>query len=374
LVEQPSPRAEEGAALLVTHYLVQSWQYRRLLMRIPPEQRKHRDRLLDAMAWLLVDLHRNGVFWGDCSLANTLFKRDGQVLQAYLVDAETSELHPTLTDGQRDLDLEILVGNVAGGLVDLAARLEQPAEMTHEYILAAEGVRDRYSALWDVLHPRTTFGFAERFRVEAQIRALNDLGFAVDEVRLEPLPGGRDELRLEVRVAGQDFHAQQLQELTGLRVGEGQAQILLNDLRAYQSRLERLHPGSAPDSCVGDLWLGEVFRPGMRLASGAAGPTVDPVQAYCDVLEVRWLLSEEAGHDVGDERALMALASGVVPRESAASAVVAEAATGTMRALTPELLRALDAQAARTPSGPAASDLVNPDGLGADEEPDDSWH
>ena len=47
------------------------------------------------MASLLVDLHRNGVFWGDCSLANTLFSRDGQVLQAWLVDAETSEIHPS---------------------------------------------------------------------------------------------------------------------------------------------------------------------------------------------------------------------------------------------------------------------------------------
>jgi hypothetical protein len=53
------------------------------------------------MASLLVDLHRNGVYWGDCSLANTLFSRDGQRLQAWLVDAETSEIHPELTAGQR---------------------------------------------------------------------------------------------------------------------------------------------------------------------------------------------------------------------------------------------------------------------------------
>ena len=46
------------------------------------------------MAWLLVDLHRSGVYWGDCSLANTLFRRDGDKVQAFLVDAETSEIHP----------------------------------------------------------------------------------------------------------------------------------------------------------------------------------------------------------------------------------------------------------------------------------------
>ena len=89
----------------------------------------YRDRLLDAMASLLVDLHRGGVYWGDCSLANTLFRRDGDKIQAFLVDAETSEVHPSLSDGQRAYDLEVLVENVAFGLADLAAyqgRADEP--------------------------------------------------------------------------------------------------------------------------------------------------------------------------------------------------------------------------------------------------------
>ena len=97
LVLQP----EFDTAILVTRYLEGSWQYRRLFMRLPPDQPKHRARLLDAMAGLLVELHRHGVFWGDCSLANTLFSRDGQLLQAWLVDAETSEVHPIAEPGQR---------------------------------------------------------------------------------------------------------------------------------------------------------------------------------------------------------------------------------------------------------------------------------
>ena len=94
LVHQP----DFDASLLLTRYLEGSWQYRRLFRRLPPDQPKHRARLFDAMASLLVELHRHGVFWGDCSLANTLFSRDGQVLQAWLVDAETSEVHPQLSD------------------------------------------------------------------------------------------------------------------------------------------------------------------------------------------------------------------------------------------------------------------------------------
>ena len=58
------------------------------------------DRLLDALVELLVRLHLSGFCWGDCSLSNALFRADAGTLQAYLVDTETSERHPTLTDGR----------------------------------------------------------------------------------------------------------------------------------------------------------------------------------------------------------------------------------------------------------------------------------
>ena len=79
------------------------------------------------MTGLLVELHRTGLFWGDCSLANTLLMRDGQRLQAYLVDAETSEIHEQLSDGQREADLEIAIENVAGDLADLAVMGAAPS-------------------------------------------------------------------------------------------------------------------------------------------------------------------------------------------------------------------------------------------------------
>jgi hypothetical protein len=305
-------------------------------MRIPPDMPAHRARLLDAMASLLVDLHRNGVFWGDCSLANTLFSRDGQVLQAWLVDAETSEIHPQLSDGQRQHDIEILVENVAGGLIDLAVRLERPPEIYDTLMAEAAGIADRYQALWDVLHAEPTFSFADRYQVEGQIRNLHDLGFAVDEVTLEG--AGDDTVRLKVAVAARQFHATQLHDLTGLDVGEGQARVLLGDLRAYQCRVQCEAKTEVPEHATAQRWCQDVFGHGKRLAHQAVGGVGDPVQAYCDLLEVRWLLSEEAGHDVGDDAALAALAARAVPPASAAKMAVAEATTSTLPKLTPELL------------------------------------
>ncbi|RZT86129.1 lipopolysaccharide kinase (Kdo/WaaP) family protein [Pseudonocardia sediminis] len=325
VVHQP----DHDTSILVTRYLEGSWQYRRLFMRLPPNRPRHRARLFDAMAGLLVELHRHGVFWGDCSLANTLFMRDGQILQAYLVDAETSEVHPSLSNGQREHDLDILVENVASGMIDLAVRLERPPEIYPQLIDEAQGIPDRYRALWDALHTAPTFAFGDRYRVESKIRELNDLGFAVEELNLAPVEGEAGQLRLNVAVGDRSFHSGHLRELTGLDVGEGQAIILLGDVRAHREWMARNAGTPVGERAAALSWLDDVLRPGMERAHAALGHVGTPVQAYCDLLEVRWILSERACADVGDAVALAAL-GGSAPTDSAAKMAVADA-TGRFR-------------------------------------------
>jgi hypothetical protein len=329
LVLQP----EFDTAILVTRYLEGSWQYRRLFMRLPPDQPKHRARLLDAMAGLLVELHRHGVFWGDCSLANTLFSRDGQILQAWLVDAETSEVHPTLSRGQRQHDLDIAVENVAGGMVDLAERLGRPEALQDTLIAEAQQVQVQYDSLWELLHAEPVFGFSDRYRVEGTIRRLNELGFAVDELSLQPDSADPSRLRLHVAVGDRRYHAQLLHDLTGLDVGEGQARILLGDLRAYQAQLCREVGHDVDERTAARLWVIEVLTPYEQLAHEAAHHTGTPIQAYCDLLEVRWLLSEKDAHDVGTNRALAALARDIIPTDSAAKMAIAEVPTAPFEVL-----------------------------------------
>jgi hypothetical protein len=296
-------------------------------MRLPPDEPKHRARLLDAMAGLLVELHRHGVFWGDCSLANTLFSRDGQLLQAWLVDAETSEVHPSLSRGQRQYDLQILVENVAMGMLDIAERLDRSEDLQDTLIGEAEHIEVRYNSLWDVLHAEPVFGFTDRYRVEGTIRQLNELGFAVDELSIKPVSADPSQLRLHVAVGDRRYHAQRLRELTGLEVGEGQARILLGDLHAYQAQLCREAGHDVDESTAARLWVIEVVTPYEQLAHAALRHTGSAIQAYCDLLEVRWLLSEKAGRDVGTNAALAALTGDVIPSDSAAKLAIAEVPT-----------------------------------------------
>jgi hypothetical protein len=297
---KPSGVAEapqRNSAILVTEYLPHSLQYRRLLMRLQPGPSVHRDRLLDAMAFLLVDLHRNGVYWGDCSLANTLFRRDGDRIQAYLVDAETSEIHPALSDGQREYDMEILVENIAFGLADLAAM--QDAADPDEAILAAERVRDRYRAVWAELHDEPVLYAGDRQAIRSRVRRLNDLGYSVD-LAIDPASGD-DRVRLRMHVTTRRFHAREIERRTKIRALEGQARLLLNDLNEYQAWLEWSQARPITPDEAADRWLREVYRPTLAKISETVGPGRDLVQAYCDVLEQKWYLSEAAGFDVGLE-------------------------------------------------------------------------
>lgn len=298
---------DRGTAILVTRYLPSSLQYRRLLSRVPPGPGYLRDQLLDAMAGLLVELHRGGVYWGDCSLANTLFRRDGNKVQAFLVDAETSELHPRLSDGQRAYDLEVLVENVAFGLADLAAMHDRD-DLVDDALAAAASVADRYKALWQELHAEVEVGVDERFAIAARVRRLNDLGFAVDEIELEPGDAGR--IRMRVCVTNRRFHAGELERLTGLKALEGQARLLLNDLHEYGAWLERSEHRSLPIEEMAARWLSQVYEPALARLARLIGPGGDAVQAYCDVLETKWLGSEKARRDIGLQAAIDAYVAG----------------------------------------------------------------
>ena len=93
---------------------------------------------------------------------------------------------------------------------------------------------------------------------------------------------------------------------TRIRALEGQARLLLNDLNEFETCSawgdERT---GAPDDAA-ERWLRDVYRPTLARIAATVGPDRDLIQAYCDVLEEKWLLSEAAGHDVGLDAALPA--------------------------------------------------------------------
>nr|WP_245815086.1 DUF4032 domain-containing protein [Cystobacter ferrugineus] len=297
--EQPG----NEVAILFTQYLSSSLPYRVLFMNKGLE--RYRERLLDAMASLLVRLHLGGFFWGDCSLSNVLFRRDAGELQAYAVDAETSELHAKLSDGQRELDLMIMEENVTGGLADLAAMEEVELPSSLDVYETAPSIRQRYERLWTEINKEIPISRSESYRIHERIRALNDLGFSVGEVDLVA-SGDGSQLRMRTIVTDREYHRHQLHNLTGLVAEERQAAMLLNEVRELKATLSRELNRSVPLSVAAFRWLDERFRPTLNKFQKDLGPAADEAELYCQVLEHKWFLSEKAKRDVGLDAAIKA--------------------------------------------------------------------
>jgi len=248
--------------------------------------------LVDAMVVLLVRLHLADFFWGDVSLSNVLFRRSAGGFAAYLVDAETGELKPSLSSSMREYDLTIATENIFGELLDLQASesLAQEVE-AHEIV---ELLESRYHALWNELTAEEEFSASEMWRLEQRVERLNDLGFDVDELDIVTDFDG-DTVRIQPKVVEAGHHQRELQSLTGLHVEDAQARRLLNDIASYTTSLNL---GREDRHLVANRWLDEVYEPVMAMIPPDASGKLEPAEVFHEVLAHRWYLAERAGHDI----------------------------------------------------------------------------
>jgi hypothetical protein len=299
VVERVADDGEQLGGLLITRHLQFSQPYRSLFTgRSLPQLRI---RLLDALAGLFVRLHLAGFYWGDCSLSNTLFRRDAGALAAYLVDAETGELHPRLTDGQRSYDIEIATTNIAGELYDLQAAglLDDDVDVGD----LAHIAQTRYESLWEELTHDVVVPRGENYLINQRIRRLNDLGFDVSEMTIKTEPAGM-RLGFDTQVVEAGHHQRRLFELTGLRVQENQARSLLADLWRYKAKWEDALGSPVPDDLAARRWLDEKFYGTLALVPPALRAKLPDAELFHEISEHRWLLSEAQGHDVGRSAAV----------------------------------------------------------------------
>ena len=292
-------------ACLVTEHLQFSLPYRALFSQ--SLQADTATRLIDALAVLLVRLHLVGFYWGDVSLSNTLFRRDAETFAAYLVDAETGDLHQHLSPGQRSYDLEIARVNIIGELMDLQAGefLEESADA----IAIGEMLVERYCDLWTALTDVEMFDAHDRWRVAARIDRLNDLGFDVGELDITTDVDGTS-LRIQPKVVDAGHHSRRLMRLTGLDVQENQARRLLNDLDTYAADQDRQ---GEDEEFVAHDWLTTVFEPAVRAVPREFRGKLEPAQVFHELLDHRWYLSEQQGRDVPMPEAVESYVSTILP-------------------------------------------------------------
>lgn len=281
--------------ILLTKHLPFSLPYRTLFHR----GIKHEtvQRLLDAMVVLLARLHLTGFYWGDVSLSNILFRRDAGEFAAYLVDAETGEVHPHLTDGQRMHDLDIANTNLFGEFLDLEAGGLLDQSLEPSWLVST--IVERYHQLWNELTAVEEFDESELYRLEGRVRRLNRLGFDVAEIDVSTSADGK-KVRMQPKVVDAGHHTRRLMRLCGIDAEEHQARRLLNDMDTYRASL----PYEVPESVAAHKWLTEVFEPAVYAIPPDLTGKRDPAQFFHEMLDYRWYQSQRENRSVPTEEAV----------------------------------------------------------------------
>lgn len=285
---------EDLPAALITRHLSFSLPYRALVK--PTLGPDTWERLLDALVLLIVRLHLLGFSWNDCSLSNTLFLRDAGAFSAHLVDAETGELHESLSRGQRAYDMDTAAMNVMGELMDLQAGGMVPASLDPAEVGA--DFQRRYDHLWMTLTDAVTVSSTDRYQIHTLLRTLNGLGFDVAELTADATDGGSS-IRVRPKVVDAGHHHRRMKHLTGLEMHENQARRLLNDIDSYRYVAGLDHDEhAAARRWVADVYEAVLLRIPQELRSKFEGP-----ELVHEVLAHRWFTSERSGMDVGLEAA-----------------------------------------------------------------------
>ncbi|MDY4678490.1 MAG: DUF4032 domain-containing protein [Bifidobacterium tsurumiense] len=311
-------------AILVTKHLKFSLPYRALFARnLRPDTA---ERLIDALAVLMVRLHLTGFYWGDVSLSNVLFLRDADAFSAFLVDAETGDLHMNLTEGQREYDIDLARTNIIGELMDLSSGQLLPGEV--DEIEIGNRLVERYHSLWSTLTDVDSFKPDEMWKIEKRVNKLNELGFYVDELEMKTSDDG-NRLMVRPRVVDAGYASHKLLRLTGLDVQENQARRLLNDLDAYRASTWRQDEDL---EIVATDWMREQFEPTVRMIPREYRTQIEPAQFFHEILDHRWFLAEKAGHDVPMGEAVASYIENVLPQykidRKAMDAIIADADAG----------------------------------------------
>lgn len=301
-------------AVLVTTHLAFSLPYRAVFGQQQAMRTETVNRLIDALSVLMVRLHLLGFFWGDVSLSNTLFRRDAGEFAAYLVDAETGEIENNLSPRKRAYDIDVARTNIIGELMDLQAGgiLDEDFDVIH----VGDRFVHRYNELWDELTGEESFDLSERWRVDARIRRLNELGFEVGELAMSTDMNGT-RLSIQPKIVDAGHFSRAIMRLTGMDVEEAQARRMMNDIEGYRAMTGQ---SDVPTSILAHEWVARVYEPVVGAIPHNLRGKLQPAQLFHEILEHRWYISEHAGRDIPMHDAVQSYIHNVLPshREEAA--------------------------------------------------------
>ncbi|QRP61018.1 DUF4032 domain-containing protein [Corynebacterium minutissimum] len=295
----------ELTAALVTEHLEFSLPYREIFSR--QLTTVEAEKLIRALSVLLVRMHLLSFYWGDVSLSNTLFRRDAETYSAYLVDAETGEFQPNLSESRRLYDVDIARVNIIGELMDLQAG--DYLDTGIDVIALGSLVESSYLELWEELTAEESVDASEYWKVSERIDRLNQLGFDVGELKVSK-DASKHTVRIRPVVVDPGHYRAQLLSLTGLSVEEHQAQRLLSSIQAYQAVECSPHVSLTQ---AAHRWMTQEYEPTIAAIPDDLLGKLEPAQVFHEITDHRWFLSQDRGEAVSLAEATESYLATVLP-------------------------------------------------------------
>ncbi len=262
-----------------------------LLFRLPFAKRT-KQRLLGAVAVLLVELHEHGVYWGDPSLANVLIRIDGRHILAIMADAETVEIFPEpISEGLREQDLESFGESLIWQAEDLRQARDLPEEEAvvddHDFrffVRRYRWLRREHSQLI------TSPSFSTLYQVNRFIEGLNQWGYS--------LLSTTGHFLQEIVAVSPAWYSRRIHELLGIYLPRVYARRFYNMILGHQAIMSKEEGRDVTLEEAAQHWYINYHLPTILLLRKHLTSNQDPMKAYFSIMDHKWRLSRKAGYEI----------------------------------------------------------------------------
>ncbi len=269
-----------------------------LLYRLPFTKRT-KQRLLSAVAVLMIELHEHGVYWGDPSLANALLRIDGRSILAIMADAETSELFSgPISNGLREQDLAMFGESLAWQAEDLRILRGLPEDTQvlddsdfHYFEQRYRWLRREHALISSSTNDTT------RQQLQQFLQSLNHWSFSLLNAT------GHTIQQLTTVLPG--WHQRRIYELLHITVPRVYAHRFYDMILGHQAILSEREGHNVSLEDAAHNWYTKYHLPAILLLRQNLTSGEDPMQAYFAVMQHKWDMSKKAKHEVPLEEALL---------------------------------------------------------------------
>ncbi len=269
-----------------------------LLYRLP-FTRHTKQRLLAAVAVLMIELHEHGIYWGDPSLANALLRIDGRSILAIMADAETSELFPgPISDGLREQDLVMFAESLSWQAEDLRQLRELPEDTQVLDDTDFRYFEQRYRWLRRE-HARMTASSIDTTRQQLQqfLSTLNRWSFSLLSTT------GHTIKQLTTVLPG--LHQRRIYELLHITVPRVYAHRFYDMILGHQAILSEHEGRDVTLEEAAHNWYTRYHLPAILLLRQNLVSGEDPMQVYFAIMQHKWNMSRQVKHEVPLEEAFL---------------------------------------------------------------------